>query len=90
MVTLTLDSMIYSVCVPQWRTYIVLPGAVSSVSAPGLLVQAVGDGEECNVVVPQLCPDSLRLHTMQQSGPLEVNLIPHTLYYMISLCSMAL
>ncbi len=64
-------------CAPRWRTYVVLPGVVSSVSAPGLLVQAVGDGEECDVVVPQLCPDSLRLHTMQQHGPPEVNLIPH-------------
>lgn len=46
------------------RAYFVLAGAISSVCFPGLLVQAVRDSEECDVVVPQLCPDPLRLHFM--------------------------
>lgn len=50
--------------VPQCRTYFAMAGAISSVCFPGLLVQAVRDGEECDVVVPQLCPDPLRLHFM--------------------------
>lgn len=57
--------------------YFGLAGAVSSVCGPGLLVQAVGDGEESDVIVPQLCSDSLRLHSVQQGGPLKVNLRPH-------------
>lgn len=54
-----------------------LVGRVPSVKVPCFQVQAVGDGEDCNVVVPQLCPDPLRLHSMQQGGFLKVNLIPH-------------
>lgn len=52
--------------------------AASSVCGPRLLVQAVGDGEEGNVVVPQLRPDSLREHPMQQRGLLEIHLSPNT------------
>lgn len=52
--------------------------AASSVCGPCLLVQAVGDGEEGNVDVPQLRPDSLREHPMQQRGLLEVHLLPNT------------
>lgn len=59
---------------PHWTTYFV--GCVSFVGAPGILVQAVGDGEECDVVVPQLHPDSLRLDAMQQGGLQKVHLIP--------------
>ncbi len=42
-----------TVCALRGRTYFALAADVSPVSGPGLLVQAVGDSEECDVVVPQ-------------------------------------
>lgn len=56
-------------------SYFGAAAAASSVGGPGLLVQAVGDGEERNVVVPQLRADSLREHPVQQRGPLEIHLV---------------
>lgn len=56
-------------------SYFGAAAAASSVRGPGLLVQAVGDGEERNVVVPQLRADSLREHPEQQRGPLEIHLV---------------
>lgn len=52
--------------------------AASSVCGPRLLVQAIGDGEERNVVVPQLRTDSLGKHPMQKRGLLEIHLLPNT------------
>lgn len=52
--------------------------AASPVCGPRLQVQAVRDGEERNVVVPQLGPDSLCEHPMQQCGLLEIHLFPNT------------
>lgn len=59
-------------------SYFGAAAAASSVRGPGLLVQAVGDGEERNVVVPQLRADSLREHPLQQRGHLEIHLLPNT------------
>ena len=67
--------------IPQQRTYVLLPGAISFVGGPRFLVQAVGDGEDGDVVVPQPGPDALCLHTMQQHGPPEVHLTAHTSHY---------
>lgn len=60
----------------MWESYFGSAAAadVPSVCGPCLLVQAVGDGEERDVVVPQLGADSLRLHPVQQHGRLEIHL----------------
>lgn len=60
----------------MWESYFgsAAAAAVPSVRGPRLLVQAVGDGEERDVVVPQLGPDSLCLHPVQQPGRLEIHL----------------
>lgn len=61
----------------MWESYFgsaAAAAAVPVVRGPRLLVQAVGDGEERDVVVPQLGPDSLRLHPVQQRRCLEIHL----------------
>lgn len=60
----------------MWESYFgsAAAAAVPAVRGPRLLVQAVGDGEEGDVVVPQLGTDSLRLHAVQQRECLEIHL----------------
>lgn len=56
-------------------------GALSPVSGPSLLVEAVGHVEGGGVVVPQLRAHPLCLDAMQQGGPKKINLKPQIILH---------